>query len=283
MYNHTGLQGRLTADPELRYTQQGTAITSFTLASDTGRKTKDGKNVPLWMGIKLCVTNKYFIMFFMLAVFLSFYEAVTGTCNAYYAQYILGNRDLLGALASFESIPQIVTVLVLSPFIAKFGKRNVALIGAIVAVIGTVSLFINPSALNLALFACVMRGIGKGCFRGVKYSMLADVIEYGAWKSGIRVQGLMVSATTAGQKFGSGMTSAIFGALMSLVGFAGTVTINAAQSQMLIGIYIIGNIIAWGGIGVLLIFYKLDKIYPRIITEMKQREAAEAAKTTANA
>ena len=127
-----------------------------------------------------------------------------------------------------------------------------------------------------------MRGIGKGCFRGVKYSMLADVIEYGAWKRGIRVQGLMVSATTAGQKFGSGMTSAIFGGLMSLVGFAGTATINAAQSQMLIGIYIIGNIIAWGGIGVLLIFYKLDKIYPRIITEMKQREAAEAAKTAAN-
>lgn len=45
MYNHTGLQGRLAADPELRYTQQGTAITSFTLASDTGRKTKDGKKI----------------------------------------------------------------------------------------------------------------------------------------------------------------------------------------------------------------------------------------------
>ncbi|MFR7893391.1 MAG: single-stranded DNA-binding protein [Dysosmobacter sp.] len=45
MYNHTGLQGRLTADPELRYTQQGTAIASFTLASDTGRKTKDGKKI----------------------------------------------------------------------------------------------------------------------------------------------------------------------------------------------------------------------------------------------
>ena len=67
-------------------------------------KTKDGKNVPLWMGIKLCVTNKYFIMFFMLAVFLSFYEAVTGTCNAYYAQYILGNRDLLGALDGYDYI-----------------------------------------------------------------------------------------------------------------------------------------------------------------------------------
>ena len=40
---------------------------------------------------------------------------------------------------------------------------------------------------------------------------------------------------------------------------------------------------SWGGIGVLLIFYKLDKIYPRIITEMKQREAAEAEKAAANA
>ena len=40
---------------------------------------------------------------------------------------------------------------------------------------------------------------------------------------------------------------------------------------------------SWGGIGVLLIFYKLDKIYPRIITEMKQREAAEAEKAAATA
>ena len=45
MYNHTGLQGRLTATPELRYTPSGTAITSFTLASDTGRKTKDGNRI----------------------------------------------------------------------------------------------------------------------------------------------------------------------------------------------------------------------------------------------
>ena len=45
MYNHIGLQGRLTATPELRYTPSGTAITSFTLASDTGRKTKDGNRI----------------------------------------------------------------------------------------------------------------------------------------------------------------------------------------------------------------------------------------------
>ena len=48
MYNHTGLQGRLTADPELRYTQQGTAITCFKNCHARGveeTKTKDGKKI----------------------------------------------------------------------------------------------------------------------------------------------------------------------------------------------------------------------------------------------
>ena len=40
MYNHTGLQGRLTADPELRYTQQGTAITAFLRANPRFRESK---------------------------------------------------------------------------------------------------------------------------------------------------------------------------------------------------------------------------------------------------
>ena len=34
MLNHITLMGRLTRDPELRRTQSGTAVTSFTLAVD---------------------------------------------------------------------------------------------------------------------------------------------------------------------------------------------------------------------------------------------------------
>lgn len=45
MLNHTDLMGRLTRDPELRYTQTGTPVTAFTLASDTGRKRDDGSRI----------------------------------------------------------------------------------------------------------------------------------------------------------------------------------------------------------------------------------------------
>lgn len=43
--NRITIQGRLTADPELRYTQTGTAVTTVTLAVDRDRKDQNGERV----------------------------------------------------------------------------------------------------------------------------------------------------------------------------------------------------------------------------------------------
>ena len=234
-------------------------------------KTRTGDKVPVLTGLRLVVTNQYFILFFLLSVFLAFYEAVTGSCSAYYAQYVLGSRDLTGALASFETIPQIAAVLLIGPLIFRLGKRNVALIGALVAVTGMAAQLFAPASLSLALFACVLRGVGKGCFRGVKYSMLSDIIEYGHWRSGVRLEGLIVSATTAGQKFGSGVTMALVGLLLETAGFTGGALIPAQSAFMIEKIYIYGNLLAWGLIAAALLFYRLDRLYPRIMADMAAR------------
>lgn len=42
MLNRIILMGRLTRDPEVRHTQQGTAVASFTLAADRDFKERDG-------------------------------------------------------------------------------------------------------------------------------------------------------------------------------------------------------------------------------------------------
>lgn len=55
MLNHITLQGRFTRDPELRYTQSGTPVASFTLAvdrdianKDTGEKGCDFVDIVAW-------------------------------------------------------------------------------------------------------------------------------------------------------------------------------------------------------------------------------------------
>lgn len=43
MINKVILVGRLGADPEVRYTADGTMVTNFRIATDEVRKTKDGE------------------------------------------------------------------------------------------------------------------------------------------------------------------------------------------------------------------------------------------------
>jgi single-strand DNA-binding protein len=57
MLNRIVLIGRLTRDPELRYTQNGVAVASFTLAVDRSFKSADGQretdfiNIVAWRGL----------------------------------------------------------------------------------------------------------------------------------------------------------------------------------------------------------------------------------------
>lgn len=64
--NHIVLMGRLTRDPELRHTQSGTAVASFTLAvdrdfksKDTGEKVTDFIDIVAWRSTAEFV-SKYF-------------------------------------------------------------------------------------------------------------------------------------------------------------------------------------------------------------------------------
>ena len=65
MLNHIVIMGRLTRDPELRHTQSGTAVTSFSLAVDRDYKSQDGEretdfiDVVAWRHTAEFV-NKYF-------------------------------------------------------------------------------------------------------------------------------------------------------------------------------------------------------------------------------
>jgi len=72
--NHIVIMGRLTRDPELRHTQNGTPVTSFTLAVDRRFSSKDGGerqadfiDVVAWQNLGEFV-SKYFVKGQMAAV-----------------------------------------------------------------------------------------------------------------------------------------------------------------------------------------------------------------------
>ncbi len=65
--------------------------------------------------------------------------------------------------------------------------------------------------------------------------------------------------------------------LLTSAGYISSTTGGAVQplsaTQMIMTIYKFGPIVIWGVAVVVLLFYKLDKIYPKIMADLAQREA----------
>lgn len=127
--------------------------------------------------------------------------------------------------------------------------------------------------MTMVMAAAVMRGIGEAPFYGCIFTMLADVIEYGHWKTGIRVQALIFSAFTVGQKFGGGVAGWLVGQLMEASGFTGLAVEIPSAVSMVKNLYIYGNMIAWALVIILMLVYHLDKEYDGIMKDLTGRTA----------
>ena len=88
---------------------------------------QEAEKLPVGVRFGALLHNKYFILILLSALFLAVYQTVNGTCATYYAQYILGNNEYYSVLNLAENIPQVIVIMILAPFIKKFGKRNLVL------------------------------------------------------------------------------------------------------------------------------------------------------------
>ena len=231
-------------------------------------------NVPLKVGVKALAKNKYWII--MTAVVLLLYTSmgIGGGATVYYARLVLGNEGYVSQISMATTITQIVCMFLVAGFVKKFGKRNVMIAGSVIGVIGFVVIIFGGDNLQLVLLGNAIRGLGGAGMAASMFAMISDTIEYGEWKSGVRTEGLINSASSIGQKVGGGLSAALFGAILSIGGYVGgaaTQSDSAIAAVKVAYIYVpmIASIISI----VLLFAYKLDKEYPAILEELKRRNS----------
>ncbi len=234
---------------------------------------QEKEKLPIWQSIKALFHNKYWGISLLLWGMLSVYLTLSGTSLTYYSKYILNNDLFTSPLYVAEQIPMIAVIFLIPALLKKMGKRNLALIGSLICVAAQVLLMVDSKSFYIAMAAAILRGIGQAPLMGVIFSFIADSVEYGQWKTHLRLEGLIYSAASVGSKLGAGLTSAALSAILEHAGYDGTL---AAQSASAIGaihsIYVTGPLLVWGVTAVLLLFYRLDKIYPSMMKELEERE-----------
>ena len=242
-------------------------------------QTTASEKVSTGLSFKSMLINKYWWMVTVLFFAWSLYTTLNGTMLTYYAQYELGNNELMSVITIVEKLPSIIVTIAIAPFIKKFGKRNLSLAGAIVGLIGVGVILIQPRNLTFVLIGAALKGAGIGPIGATIYAMMADAIEYGHWRTGVRAEGLLYSAATVGYKLGGGLMSAVIGFILDGAGFDGTsqVTQSASAHSAISGLYLLLPLVAWGLFAIFLWCYKLDKEYPKVIGELQIGKFSEKA------
>lgn len=231
------------------------------------------ERIPLGESFRLCMKNTYWLIIVGVWVVTALGMGMGMSVGTYYAKYILGDENLSGFLSAISLIPVLVCMPFVAPLSKKYGKRNVALVGSIISIVGQAAMLLNPRSFGWLIACNVIKGVGQAALTGTLFAMVADTIEYGQWKTGKRVEGMLYSSTTFGAKIGAGVGMAI---AMGILGAAGYDGIAAAQSATALSaiqnLYLLAPLPFMIAMPILYYFYKLDKIYPKVMADLEVRE-----------
>lgn len=259
------------------------AIYFVTFASTTeragdGGERGDDPSPSVATSLRALLRNKYWALVTALLLLMYVYNAITSGVAIYYATYILDSSALVGTVITALTIATLAGMAVVLPITRRYGKRNTALVGCLLAVVGSVVIMLAPGDIAVVIAGQVLRGLGKATVMGVVFAMLADTMEYGEWKTRVRTEALIYSGASMGIKIGTGIGSALIGWGLALAGYVG-----GAEQQSPAATAMISDLFIWlpAVVSVLmfvvLVFYRLERDYSRILGELEARAAGGAA------
>ncbi len=234
--------------------------------------------VPLGKSFSALFKNQYFWAVLVLWMVQSVSFGISGTILPYYCKYIFGNDTwMYSALFLTETLTLVAGIFACTPLIKKFGKRNIALAGSLIALAGQLIFFFNPYSFAWMVMSCLTRAVGLAPLNAVVFGMVGDVVEFGQWKTHIRQESLVFAGGSIGTKVGAGLASATMTGLLSAAGYISTSAGSAAQPDsalnMIVNIYKFGPVLIALVAFITLALYKLDKAYPSIMKELIERES----------
>lgn len=226
------------------------------------------------LGIKVAFKNKYWIMSLIMYILSNVILVFNVSISLYYLNQVMGNMGLMGIWIIVSDVPSIFIGGLLIPFFISKGvqQRTMVLFGAIVFLAGQIAFIALPATVPVLLVTGLIRGIGFSFPMMMVNSLVAETIDYGEWKTGTRVQGVLLGAAGVGNKLGQGLTTSIFGFFLTAVGYNGLLDVQPDSAitgistffrmgPLVIVIFLI--IIAW--------FFRVEDLNPKIRKELIDR------------
>ncbi len=229
-------------------------------------------------GVKCAVVNKYWWMAFVVNLCANFILTFNLSVSVYYLNSVMGNMGLMGTFVACSNMPGVVLCVVCPFLLKKFTKRQMVLFGTVLMVIAQIVFIVAPNTVPILFATALVRGIGMGFAMGMAGALIGDCIDYGEWKTGTRVQSVLFSASSVGAKVGQGALTAVFGFILTAIGYDGAAATQAASTVSGInGFFKFGPMVVALVLLVDIWFLDVETKNPQYVKELEERKAKARA------
>lgn len=245
------------------------------VVSETSEKNKLNSKVQkisLKQSIRAIVRNKY-IFFIAGALLIVNIVNNMGTATTYYFKYILGDIGLQSSVALTAILVPIV-MIVYPLFGQKFGNTKMLRVGAFLGVIGLLIRSVGGTNMITILLGTSLYQIGfipVGMLIGV---YVIECMDYGEWKTGIRIEGSLSSITSFATKLGSALASFLTGLITGMAGYDGSLAVQPDSAlSAIVATYNYLPLVLYVIVFILAMLYNMDKKKPQIQADLAARRA----------
>lgn len=219
--------------------------------------------------------NKYLITFY--SAFIILYSFGTNMAvGVFFAKYNLGNISLHGVISAGSMLPMLIIPIFAPMLIRRIGKRKLFIISMCSGIIFSILQYLAGYE-NFGVFMIlnILKSIGILSPMILMGMFSADCVEYGAYVTGVRNEGITFSVQTFSMKLGQAFSGTLGIFLLGKFGYIGNQVIQSQKT--LEGIWLLTTLVPAIGLMLALIifffFYKLNESeVERMIGEMEERK-----------
>ncbi|PJM64984.1 MFS transporter [Bacillus subtilis] len=183
--------------------------------------------------VKTFITNKPLLTLVLMTIFSISAYNIKSAMLVYFAQYNLGNVELMAYMNFIIIGSSFLGVVFLPKLVKMFGKKRTAMIGFGISVAADLINFMLPSNVYVFTILASIAFIGISIPNGITWALVSDIIDYGEWKSGERKEATTYSLFNFSRKLAQSLSGFLSGIGLGIIGYVP----NAVQTaQALIGI-----------------------------------------------
>jgi len=180
--------------------------------------------------MKSLLKNDQWRVLCMAAFFLLTGLVLRTTLSIYYVKYFLGREDLITLFVTLGMLANIAGVSLAQPLAKKVCKIKAYItLQVIASILCACSYFVGSDDLVAAFTLYILWNFTLQMATPLLWAKMADTVDYGQWKTGIRVTGMVYSAIVFFIKMGLALGGAIAGWLLAYYNYQAD-TVQSAET-----------------------------------------------------